>query len=336
IGVCDGMGGRPNGDKAAAEVVKSLSKFLSLLDEEAYSQADAEMRNGCLRQAILKWYADAVTGLKEVKERENLKGLGTTVAAGIMFGETLAIWWLGDSRIYRFREGRLERLTSDHSKVEQILNLSEDDALEHAEKSILTKYLRPEGDWEPDIKFSDWRPGDVILAMSDGVWESSRTWELETFIAYLLAADTEPKKLCDDILEFSRSNIRDNATIAVAIRDIPKPFTNKVATLTIQSFRMHGLRQSWIEALTAYPSNYHDWKTRGNPPWRNALPHDPLGDSFEEYRLADHGRLGDDNPEIIKVCLTCGTLVEEESTCPQHGDESLWKGLYAEVVDSSG
>src|SRR5205807_1527286 len=99
-------------------------------------------------------------------------GMGTTLTAAYLDNAHLAIAHVGDSRAYLFRDGELTRLTQDHSLVDELVRqgkLTEAQAAEHPQRSIITRALGP----EPDVEVDTWtypvRAGDVMLLCSDGL-----------------------------------------------------------------------------------------------------------------------------------------------------------------------
>src|SRR4051812_44630243 len=99
-------------------------------------------------------------------------GMGTTFTAALVSGREIAIGHVGDSRLYRFRDGELERLTHDHSLVEEFVRqgkLTPEEAEVHPQRSIITRALGPEPDVEVDTYTHSGRDGDVYLLNSDGL-----------------------------------------------------------------------------------------------------------------------------------------------------------------------
>ena len=99
-------------------------------------------------------------------------GMGTTLTAVYVGEDEVAIAHVGDSRAYLLRDGRLERLTDDHSLVEELVRqgrLTQEEAEEHPQRSIITRALGPEPDVEVDRRTQRARAGDVYLLCSDGL-----------------------------------------------------------------------------------------------------------------------------------------------------------------------
>ena len=81
--------------------------------------------------------------------------MGTTLTAALLEDDHVAIAHVGDSRAYMYRDGELVRLTRDHSLVDELVQrgkLTEEEALEHPQRSIITRALGP----EPDVEVDTW------------------------------------------------------------------------------------------------------------------------------------------------------------------------------------
>jgi len=99
-------------------------------------------------------------------------GMGTTLTAAYVGRGEVSFAHVGDSRAYRLRHGDLERITEDHSLVEELLRqgrLTEEEAEEHPQRSIITRALGPEPDVEVDTVTVAAEDGDVYLLCSDGL-----------------------------------------------------------------------------------------------------------------------------------------------------------------------
>lgn len=234
LGVCDGVGGDAHGARAAAEVTRALAGFLSYLPPEP-----DPLRNV---RAVADWSRALQGSLAGLAEREALRGLSTTLVATLLWGDRGLVWWLGDSRAYLFRDGRLERLTRDHSYVEEVLGLDEEEALEHPERNVITRSVRAGHPQDPEVVEFEWREGDVVLVASDGVCGALRTAELEAFLGFRLCADCSPQELAEGLLEHLSYNLSDNATVAVAVRGCPRPFPG-AAVLDVPVMARQGLSE---------------------------------------------------------------------------------------------
>ena len=98
--------------------------------------------------------------------------MGTTLTAAMLRDDEVALGHVGDSRAYLFRDGELKRLTKDHSLVEELRRqgrLTEEQAEEHPQRSIITRALGPEPSVNVDTMTFPARDGDVFLLCSDGL-----------------------------------------------------------------------------------------------------------------------------------------------------------------------
>jgi protein phosphatase len=157
--VADGMGGARAGEVASKIVVDTLGEGLP----EAGS--DEERLAAAVREANAR--INDLAGAEPDRA-----GMGTTVTAAYVGEDGVAVAHVGDSRAYRLRDGQLERLTNDHSLVAELVRrgkLTEEEAEEHPQKSVITRALGPEADVEVDRRTFPARDGDVFLLCSDGL-----------------------------------------------------------------------------------------------------------------------------------------------------------------------
>jgi protein phosphatase len=142
-------------------------------------------------------------------------GMGTTLTAAYVDDAHVAIAHVGDSRAYLFRDGTLQRLTQDHSLVDELVRrgkLTEEQAAEHPQRSIITRALGP----EPDVEVDTWtypaRSGDVVLLCSDGL--TSMISE-ERVKAVLESHDNLDAAADALIAEANEAGGRDNITVVL-------------------------------------------------------------------------------------------------------------------------
>ena len=158
--VADGMGGAQAGEVASGLAVEVLEEGLP----------DGP---GSAEERLAERVREANRRINELSRADDQRaGMGTTLTA-VYVGETeLTVVHVGDSRLYRLRDGRFERLTDDHSLVEELVRqgrLTPQEADEHPQRSIITRALGPEAGVEPDSRTWPARDGDVYLLCSDGL-----------------------------------------------------------------------------------------------------------------------------------------------------------------------
>src|SRR5690606_27718246 len=113
-----------------------------------------------LRAAVLA-ANDAV--LAAAAEDRGLTGMGATVVAASLCADGLVFANVGDSRLYRYREGRLEQLTHDHTMLQELVDggmISPEQALRTPFRGMLTRALGVEPEVLVDVRQTDLRPGD--------------------------------------------------------------------------------------------------------------------------------------------------------------------------------
>jgi PPM family protein phosphatase len=157
--VADGMGGAQAGEVASRVAVESFQDGLP-------DTADAE--------GSLAAYARAANVSIHELSQANAEhaGMGTTLTAVYVGAEEVAIAHVGDSRAYCLRGGALLRLTDDHSLVDELIRqgkLTAEEAVEHPQRSVITRALGPEPEVEIDTRSYRARDGDVYLLCSDGL-----------------------------------------------------------------------------------------------------------------------------------------------------------------------
>jgi PPM family protein phosphatase len=161
--VADGMGGHAGGDVASALAVQHLFPL-----DRAYDTVESA------RETLFRGILDAGAELTSaVEEHPELTGMGTTVSAMIRVKSQMVIAHIGDSRIYRLREGVLEQITSDHTFVQRLVDsgrITPEEAAVHPRRSVLMRVLG-DVDADPDIDthIVDTQPGDRWLLCSDGL-----------------------------------------------------------------------------------------------------------------------------------------------------------------------
>jgi PPM family protein phosphatase len=203
--VADGMGGAQAGEVASKAAADAFDRDLPEAQPEQFLRETIETANRRIHELAR---ADA-----------SRAGMGTTVTAAIVDAqkEEVAIGHVGDSRAYRLRRGKLERLTRDHSLVEEMRRkgqITDAQAEDHPQRSIITRALGPEPEVEVDLQTVPAAPGDVFLLCSDGLTTMVRE---ERIAAVLSSAGSIREAVRALIDEANGAGGRDNIT-ALAFR----------------------------------------------------------------------------------------------------------------------
>ncbi len=158
--VADGMGGHARGEVASAMLVESLRQVVRPATLSAYVD-EVEDRILTVNRQLLEYAAE-----------RGLKTIGATVAALLVFQDLAVCLWAGDSRIYRYRNKRLKRLTRDHALVEDLVGMglvNRAEAEDHPHANLVTRAVGAADRLCLDIDVWDVRAGDLFLLCSDGL-----------------------------------------------------------------------------------------------------------------------------------------------------------------------
>jgi protein phosphatase len=152
--------------------------------------------------------------------------MGTTTTAAIvdLEGETVALGHVGDSRAYRLRGGRFEQLTRDHSLVEEMRRkgqITDAQAEDHPQRSIITRALGPEPEVQVDVQTVPAQDGDVFLICSDGLTTMLDDEQIARVLDRATSLQAAVRALVD---EANRAGGRDNITVvAFRLEDTAAP-----------------------------------------------------------------------------------------------------------------
>jgi protein phosphatase len=198
--LADGMGGAQAGEVASAIVAQTFEQGLP-----AHGTAEERLVETVQR-------ANREIHERQLTEHEHA-GMGTTVTAAYVEEDSVVIANVGDSRGYLFRDGELTRLTNDHSLVQELVTkgeITEDEALDHPQRSIITRALGPEAVVEVDTWSYPLRPGDVVLLCSDGLTDMIHERQVQRVLVEAPTLAAAADRLID---EANAAGGRDNITV---------------------------------------------------------------------------------------------------------------------------
>jgi serine/threonine protein phosphatase PrpC/DNA-binding beta-propeller fold protein YncE len=209
--VADGVGSSTHGDRAAERVVELLPTYVARhLAGPGVGEAEAPARFG---QAVVKLSEDLYAHSRRTES--SLAGANTTVVATLIVGSRAVIAHLGDSRAYLYRHGRMQRLTSDHTIVQAVIDageLSVEEAAHHPNRSVLTRHVLMAPPARPDVSVLDLQPGDRILLCSDGLHGLVN----DEALAAILTDHPDPADACRALIDAAnQAGGTDNITAVV-------------------------------------------------------------------------------------------------------------------------
>ncbi len=229
--VADGMGGAQAGEVA--------SRIAASAFERRQRLSRAEPAEGQLEEI-------AQTANREIhqlaQEDSSRAGMGTTLTAAMVRNDEVSFGHVGDSRAYVLRDGKLKRLTKDHSLVEELRRqgrLTEEQAEEHPQRSIITRALGPEPSVNVDTMTFPARDGDVFLLCSDGL----TTMVSDDDIRRILIESRSLRSAVNRLVEAAnRGGGRDNITaVAFRLADAEAKEGEESATLISRTAEQAGM-----------------------------------------------------------------------------------------------
>ncbi len=239
--VADGMGGAQAGEVASKAAAESFDRELPGAPPERVLEETIKAANRAIHA--------------RAQSDPALAGMGTTTTAAIVdaAAEEVAIGHVGDSRAYRFRDGRLERLTRDHSLVEEMRRkgqLTEAQAEEHPQRSIITRALGPEPEVEVDLQTVPAQAGDVFLICSDGLTTMLDDKQIARLLGRASTMQAAVRTLVD---EANRAGGRDNISVVLfRLEDAAAPAAaSEGATLIGPSAEQEGLTAAEVRRRAA-------------------------------------------------------------------------------------
>ncbi len=229
--VADGMGGAQAGEVASRIAAGAFERRQRLSREEPAEGQLEEIAQTANREIH-----------QLAQEDSSRAGMGTTLTAAMVRNDEVSFGHVGDSRAYVLRDGKLKRLTKDHSLVEELRRqgrLTEEQAEEHPQRSIITRALGPEPNVNVDTMTFPARDGDVFLLCSDGL----TTMVSDDDIRRILTESRSLRSAVNRLVEAAnRGGGRDNITaVAFRLADAEAKEGEESATLISRTAEQAGL-----------------------------------------------------------------------------------------------
>ena len=210
--VADGVGGNNSGEVASSTAVDSLASFIKKNDLKSCETPEE----------IFGFFTEAVdTANRNVyrlgQSEMNYRGMATTVVMAYIRDNVAYLTNIGDSRAYLFRNGRLKRVTKDHTYVNELIKkglITEKEAETHSQKNVITKAVGAEFEAEPDFYRVNLEPEDVMVLCSDGLYGEVGEDRMTDVLKMAVAKGTGMNELCADFVdEAILAGGRDNITV---------------------------------------------------------------------------------------------------------------------------
>ncbi len=218
--VADGMGGHASGEVASQMSVETLAEFFRATSEDDEVTWPYKMDKG-------RKYEEnrVITGVKlsnrkifESASRDaKLKGMGTTIVVSFFVNGGVYVGHVGDSRVYRFRTGKLIQLTEDHSLLNDYIkmkNLTPEEIEAFPHKNVIVRALGMKETVQVDVHHEIPQSGDVYLLCSDGLSGMVSDEQMESI---LRDEDGDLDRKCERLIDAANANGgSDNITVILA------------------------------------------------------------------------------------------------------------------------
>jgi PPM family protein phosphatase len=202
--IADGMGGAQAGELASRIAAAVIEQGAATARDEDGVVAAVRAANALIFERALNDPGAA--------------GMGTTATVALVDerDETLTIAHVGDSRAYRYRNGALEQLTTDHSLVAELVRsgrLTEAEAAVHPHRSVITRALGTDAEVDVDTLTVPLAAGDLVLLCSDGLSAMVRDEEI---VAVLVSSAGDPHHAAEALVRAANAaGGDDNVTVVV-------------------------------------------------------------------------------------------------------------------------
>jgi serine/threonine protein phosphatase PrpC len=218
--VADGMGGHASGEVASRMAVETISGFFKATQEEQQLTWPFKMDKGHRYDVNRMITAIKLANLKiheQAQKDPRCHGMGTTVVSALFVDDALVVGHVGDSRLYRRRDGVFEQITEDHSLLNDYIkmkHLSPDEIAAFPHKNVIVRALGMKDTVQVDVHVDSPRLGDVYLICSDGLSGMIKDEEM----AEIATSDKDLDVVCERLITTANKNGGlDNITV-VAVR----------------------------------------------------------------------------------------------------------------------
>lgn len=209
--IADGMGGHNAGEVASRMAVNEINEFIEKnLNEQEYN--NLKDYEDLIKKAFL--HANEKVYKKSMDSKECI-GMGTTLTVILIIENNMIIGHVGDSRVYIIRNESMERITSDHSYVAELIKngtIKPEEASKHPQKNLITRAIGTGEKIDVDINVFGIKNGDNILMCTDGL--SNMLDEDE--ILNIVKSDKKLEERCSELIDLANNKGGyDNITVII-------------------------------------------------------------------------------------------------------------------------
>jgi len=216
--LADGMGGYNAGEVASGIAVKTIVDLVTEACKRE-SRAEIEPGTGYMRQTIV--LRDAIARANKVihqtaQSQPQCEGMGTTLVACLFYDNKVSVAHVGDSRLYRLRDNRLEQITLDHSLLQELVDrgfYSQEEAQRSANRNYVTRALGVESTVDVEVQEVDIDKNDYLLMCSDGLPDMVEDEDIHLTITTF---DKDINTIGEQLIKLTNDNGgRDNVSVVL-------------------------------------------------------------------------------------------------------------------------
>src|SRR4029078_12791832 len=218
--VADGMGGHASGEVASRMAVETIVGFFKATQDDQQLTWPFKMDHGHRYDVNRMVTAIKLANLKiheQAQKDPRCHGMGTTVVSTLFLDRALIVGHVGDSRLYRRRDGVMKQLTEDHSLLNDYIkmkNLSPDEIAAFPHKNVIVRALGMKDTVQVDVYVDKPALGDLYVTCSDGLTGMVKDEEIEA----IATSDHDMDAICEKLSATANKNGGlDNITV-VAVR----------------------------------------------------------------------------------------------------------------------
>ena len=229
--LADGMGGHRGGEVASAITVSTILEILA--DKlNNIKPGDIDEASGYSLQSVA--VHDAINRANEnvftsSHENSQYRGMGTTVVVLLIYDDRFTVAHVGDSRLYRYRDGELEQITNDHSLMQELIDrgfYSAEQAENSLNRNLVTRAVGIEESVEIDVLEDAAHSGDIYLLCSDGLTDMVEDDVIKNTI---IDNNEDLEKIAAELIRLANvSGGKDNISAILARPVKPYPATDNL------------------------------------------------------------------------------------------------------------
>lgn len=228
--IADGVGGAEYGEVASALTVNTVAVelFRALIQKSPEPPGLDDVRKSLFLAQEVVCAEAARRGLAD-------NGMGTTAVVAVIFGRTLHLTHVGDSRAYLFGRAGLSQVTEDHSLVSELVRLKRIDpeqARRHSLRHVITQVVGKTDGFDPEGRTLNVEDGDTVLLCTDGLTDMLENPEIEQTMRAAAGVPRQAERLIGAALD---AGGRDNVTVVLARAPGSSP-AGKIPALSICQF----------------------------------------------------------------------------------------------------